>query len=47
MKTELSKKFEIEIAGKKVTFETGALCGQSNGSCLVTCGELSLWSMSQ
>ena len=39
MKTELSKKFEIEIAGKKVTFETGALCGQSNGSCLVTCGE--------
>ncbi len=39
MKTELSKKFEIEIAGKKVIFETGALCGQSNGSCLVTCGE--------
>ena len=39
MKTELSKKFEIEIAGKKVTFETGALCGQSNGSCLVSCGE--------
>lgn len=39
MKTELSKKFKIDIAGKEVVFETGALCGQSNGSCLVTCGE--------
>ena len=39
MKTELSKKFKLDIAGKEVTFETGALCGQSNGTCLVTCGE--------
>ena len=39
MKTELSKKYKIEIAGKEVTFETGALCMQSNGSCLVSCGE--------
>ena len=39
MKTELSKKFKLNIAGKEVTFETGALCAQSNGTCLVTCGE--------
>ncbi len=39
MKTELSKKYKIEIAGKEVTFETGALCMQANGSCLVSCGE--------
>ena len=39
MKTDLSKKYKIEIAGKEVTFETGALCMQANGSCLVSCGE--------
>ncbi|MBQ8845120.1 MAG: polyribonucleotide nucleotidyltransferase [Clostridia bacterium] len=33
------KCYEIEIGGKKVTFETGKLCEQSNGSCLVTSGE--------
>ena len=31
--------FEIEIGGKKVTFETGKYCKQSSGSCLVRCGE--------
>ena len=27
--------FEIEIGGRKVTFETGKFCEQSSGSCLV------------
>ncbi len=31
--------FEIEIGGKKVTFETGKFCELSAGSCLVRCGE--------
>ncbi len=31
--------FEIEIGGRKVTFETGKFCEQSSGSCLVRCGE--------
>lgn len=31
--------FEIEIGGRKVTFETGKFCEQSRGSCLVRCGE--------
>ena len=30
---------KLKSLAKKVIFETGALCGQSNGSCLVTCGE--------
>ena len=34
-----AKIFEIEVGGKKVSFETGRLCGQANGSCLVKCGE--------
>ncbi|MDR0383916.1 MAG: polyribonucleotide nucleotidyltransferase [Christensenellaceae bacterium] len=34
-----NKVFETEIGGKKVTVQTGALCGLSHGSCLVTCGE--------
>lgn len=33
------KKYVINVAGKDVLFETGALCGQSNGSCLVRCGD--------
>ena len=36
---EDAKIFEIEIGNKKVTFETGRLCEQANGSCLVKCGE--------
>ena len=36
---EDAKIYEIEIGGRKVTFETGRLCEQSNGSCLVRCGE--------
>ncbi len=36
---EDAKIFELEIGGKKVSFETGRLCEQSNGSCLVRCGE--------
>ena len=31
--------FEIEIGGRKVTFETGKFCELSSGSCLVRCGE--------
>lgn len=34
-----AKIYNIEIGGKTVTFETGRLCEQSNGSCLVKCGE--------
>ncbi len=34
-----AKIFNIEIGGKTVSFETGRLCEQSNGSCLVRCGE--------
>lgn len=33
------KKYEIKIGRDKVAFETGALCEQANGSCLVRCGE--------
>ncbi|MDR2091476.1 MAG: polyribonucleotide nucleotidyltransferase [Clostridiales bacterium] len=31
--------FETIIGGKKVTVETGAYCGQANGSCLIRCGD--------
>ncbi|WRS28449.1 polyribonucleotide nucleotidyltransferase [Oscillospiraceae bacterium MB08-C2-2] len=31
--------FETELAGRKITFETGKMCGLSNGSCLVRYGE--------
>ncbi len=34
-----AKIYEIEIGGRKVTFETGKLCEQANGTCLVRCGE--------
>jgi len=34
-----AKIYEIEIGGRKVTFETGRLCEQANGTCLVRCGE--------
>jgi len=36
---EDAKIYEIEIGGRKVSFETGRLCEQANGSCLVRCGE--------
>lgn len=36
---EDGKVFEIKIGGKTVTFETGRLCEQANGTCLVRCGE--------
>ncbi len=36
---EDAKIYKIEIGGKEVTFETGRLCEQANGSCLVKCGE--------
>lgn len=36
---ELGKVFHTEIGGREVTVETGKYCGQSNGSCLVRCGE--------
>ncbi|MDD2955140.1 MAG: polyribonucleotide nucleotidyltransferase [Oscillospiraceae bacterium] len=31
--------FETELAGRKLSFETGKMCGLSNGSCLVRYGE--------
>ncbi len=34
-----AQQFEIKIGRDKVVFETGALCEQANGSCLVRCGE--------
>ncbi len=36
---EDAKIYNIEIGGKTVSFETGRLCEQANGSCLVKCGE--------
>ena len=33
------KKYVINVAGKDISFETGKLCGQSNGSCLVRSGD--------
>ena len=36
---EDAKIYSIEIGGKTVSFETGRLCEQANGSCLVRCGE--------
>lgn len=33
------KKYVINIAGKDVSFETGKWCMQSNGSCVVRCGD--------
>ena len=33
------KKFTLEIGGREVTVETGKYAGQTNGSCLVRCGE--------
>ena len=36
---EDAKIYKIEIGGKEVSFETGRLCEQANGSCLVRCGE--------
>ncbi len=35
----IAKVFETEIGGKKVVVETGKYCEQSNGSCIVRCGE--------
>ncbi len=37
--SNVAKVFETEIGGKKVTVETGKYCEQSNGSCVVRCGE--------
>ena len=39
MSSSNAKIFETEIGGKKVIVETGKYCEQSNGSCLVRCGE--------
>ncbi len=37
--SNIAKIFETEIGGKKVVVETGKYCEQSNGSCIVRCGE--------
>lgn len=34
-----AKIYKLEIGGREVSFETGRLCEQANGSCLVRCGE--------
>ena len=36
---EDAKIYSVDVGGKTITFETGRLCEQSNGSCLVRCGE--------
>ena len=36
---ELGNVFKTQIGGKEVIVETGKYCEQSNGSCLVRCGE--------
>ncbi len=36
---EDAKIYKIKIGEKEVSFETGRLCEQANGSCLVRCGE--------
>ncbi len=36
---EDAKIYSIEVGGKTITFETGRICEQANGSCLVKCGE--------
>lgn len=36
---EKEKNYEFEIGGKKVVVQTGRYAEQSNGSCLITCGE--------
>ena len=33
------KIFKTQIGGREVLVETGAYCGQANGSCVVRCGE--------
>ena len=33
------KIFSTQIGGREVTVETGAYCGQANGSCIVRCGD--------
>lgn len=33
------KIFKTTIGGREVTVETGAYCGQANGSCIVRCGD--------
>lgn len=33
------KVFKTIIGGKEVSVETGAYCGQSNGSCIIRCGD--------
>lgn len=35
----MEHKYTIKIAGRDVTFETGKYCMQSNGTCLVRCGD--------
>ena len=35
------KKFTLKVGGRDVTVETGKYAEQTNGSCLVRCGERS------
>ena len=37
--TEQFRTFETEVGGKKVTVEVGKYCEQSNGSCVIRCGD--------
>lgn len=37
--SNIAKVYETEIGDKKVVVETGKYCEQSNGSCIVRCGE--------
>ncbi|MDD4796351.1 MAG: polyribonucleotide nucleotidyltransferase [Eubacteriales bacterium] len=33
------RQFEMDLAGKKLTVETGKYAGQANGACLIRCGD--------
>lgn len=35
----MKRTFEMELAGRTITVETGNLAGQANGSCMIRCGE--------
>ncbi|MEG2002149.1 MAG: polyribonucleotide nucleotidyltransferase [Clostridia bacterium] len=39
MTTPTYREFKSTIGGREVIVETGKYCGQSNGSCLIRCGE--------
>ena len=40
MEVKMERKiYKTTIGGREVIVETGAYCGQANGSCLIRCGD--------